>query len=400
MRISIIFDNFGPYHYARLQACAQHNELSAIQIHAKSSEYAWKNEKRETDFKLVTLFPEGTSRDAPPRELYRKISQALEDHRPEVVFIPGWSSRAALAALLWCRRHHIPAVCMSESTEWDEQRVAWKEWIKRKILGSFSTALVGGRPHADYLVQLGFPAEKIFLGYDAVDNDYFATKALEAVGKKSELQKQFGLPEKYFLASARFIEKKNLCRLLEAYARYCDKIKKTKETPWHLVLLGDGPLRATLESQITSLELQGQIILPCFKQYPDLPTYYALAGAFIHASTVEQWGLVVNEAMASGLPVLVSNRSGCASELVREGENGFTFGPCDIEKLADLMRLISCLDREARLRMGAESRRIISQWSPRRFADGVADAASRAVKAPAYGTSALDRFLLHMLMLK
>ena len=121
---------------------------------------------------------------------------------------------------------------MSESTEWDEQRVAWKEWIKRKILGSFSTALVGGRPHADYLVQLGFPAEKIFLGYDAVDNDYFATKALEAVGKKSELQKQFGLPEKYFLASARFIEKKNLCRLLEAYARYCDKIKKTKETPW------------------------------------------------------------------------------------------------------------------------------------------------------------------------
>src|SRR5207244_4064698 len=102
---------------------------------------------------------------------------------------------------------------------------------------------------------------------------------------------------------------KNLPRLLEAFAGYR---RLAGDAAWELVLLGDGPLRPELVALLKDLELDGHVLLPGFKQYDELPAYYGLAGAFIHASTTEQWGLVVNEAMASGLPVLVSDRCGCA----------------------------------------------------------------------------------------
>jgi glycosyltransferase involved in cell wall biosynthesis len=87
--------------------------------------------------------------------------------------------------------------------------------------------------------------------------------------------------------------------------------------PWDLVLLGDGPLKADLCRLIDDLRIRNRVLMPGFKQYEELPAYYALARAFVHASATEQWGLVVNEASASGLPVIVSNRCGCVPEWCR-----------------------------------------------------------------------------------
>ena len=141
--------------------------------------------------------------------------------------------------------------------------------------------------------------------------------------------------------------------------------------PWSLVLLGDGALRPALNSQLSTLNLHDHVQMPGFKQYPDLPAYYGLANAFIHASTTEQWGLVVNEAMASGLPVLVSNRCGCATDLVQDGVNGFTFDPYNIEEMAQLMLKLSTLNPSQLSTMCAASQRIISNLGPERFAQGL-----------------------------
>ena len=140
------------------------------------------------------------------------------------------------------------------------------------------------------------------------------------------LRQRLGLPERYFLASARFIEKKNLSGLLHAYAAYR---RATPDDPWSLVVLGDGELRPELERLRGELGLDDVVSFPGYRSYQELPAYYGLASCFVHASTTEQWGLVVNEAMAAGLPVLVSNRCGCAANLVQEdgvqeGGNGFT----------------------------------------------------------------------------
>jgi glycosyltransferase involved in cell wall biosynthesis len=283
-------------------------------------------------------------------------------------------------------------IVMSESARQDEPRTWWKEMIKRRIVNLYSAALVGGKRHVEYLVELGMPVDRIFTGYDVVDNKYFRQKAQEVRGQKSDVRKLYGLPENYFLASARFIEKKNLPRLIRAYAEYREKPELTGSAPWDLVLLGDGPLRETLNSQLSTLNLHANVHLPGFKRYDELPVYYALAKAFVHASTTEQWGLVVNEAVASGLPVIVSDRCGCVPELVNG--NGFTFDPLDEHQLASLLLQMTLLPEDERRRLAEASCRIAENFTPARFADGLERAATMAVNLTRKRFGGIDRALL------
>ena len=282
----------------------------------------------------------------------------------------------------------IPIVVMSESSRQDEPRSWWKEAIKRRIVGLYSAALVGGQRHVEYLVELGMPRERIFTGYDVVDNDYFARRTAKIRDSRFEIRKKYVLPENYFLASARFVEKKNLPKLIQAYAEYRQqsfvfaKTTADKEiatnVPWDLVLLGDGPLRETLNSQLSTLNLNEHVHLPGFKPYDELPAYYALANAFVHASTTEQWGLVVNEAIASGLPVIVSDRCGCAPELING--NGFTFDPTNEHELSARLLEMASLSDDERKHLGENSYRIAANFAPERFGEGLERAASVAME--------------------
>jgi len=403
VKIAVMFHRFGPYHFARLEAASRRCEIIGVEMAAETKEYDWEKVDGPSTFKRVTLFPDGDSRSASKDEIRTTVNQCLSAQRPDVVAIPGWSEKGALAALQWCIRTQTPVVVMSESSEIDEPRMRWKEWTKRAIVGLCSAALVGGRSHADYLARLGMASERVFLGYDAVDNGYFGDRVEKLRKQKAESRNEFGLPENYFLASARFIEKKNLFRLLQAYASYrklssISSLPSTNFAPWDLVLLGDGPLRADLCRLIADLSLQCSVHLPGFKQYDELPVYYGLADAFVHASTTEQWGLVVNEAMASGLPVLVSNRCGCAPELVKEKVNGFTFDPFDVEEITGAMLKVSVLTSVERARMGSTSREIVADWGPERFAGGLVSAAEKAVEVGPRRPTVIERGLLQMLM--
>jgi len=283
-------------------------------------------------------------------------------------------------------------VVMSESSRQDERRTLWKETVKRRIVDLYSAALVGGQRHVDYLVELGMPRERIFTGYDVVDNDYFARRIADIENSKLEIRNQRRLPENYFLASARFIEKKNLPLLIRAYAEYRQKSQNIGNTMWDLVLLGDGPLQATIKSQLSTLNLNEHIHLPGFRPYDELPAYYALANAFVHASTTEQWGLVVNEAIASALPVIVSDRCGCVPELVNG--NGFTFDPTNERELTDRMLEMASLSREERRQLGDNSYRIAANFAAERFGEGLEHAASMAMRVPQKRFGIMDRALL------
>lgn len=417
-RLVVLFDRFGPYHVARINALTHDFTVTGLECFGESAEYAWRKVTAPSSFKRVTLFPEHSARESDGLDLKARIHAALSAARPDAVAVPGWSHPGALAALQWCLQSYTSAILMSESTRHDAPRSEAKEWMKSHIVQLFSAALVGGQAHADYLVQLGFPAARIFSGYDAVDNDYFATAAANARARAEDVRARLGLPSRYFLASARFIEKKNLPLLLEAYAQYrraadippspprtgkgtegkVSKPLSTDAAPWSLVLLGDGPLGPTLHAQLSSLNLHSHVHLPGFKQYDELPAYYALASAFVHASTQEPWGLVVNEAMACGLPVLVSHRCGCATELVSAGRNGFTFDPEDAPGLAALMsQLVQRDDLEA---MGRESERVIRRWGPGAFASGMKAAADAACTLRPHSRSPglLGRALLRAMM--
>jgi glycosyltransferase involved in cell wall biosynthesis len=396
--VAVVFHHIGPYHHARLNAATDRLSVTGIEWSAKGHD-AWGAPDSASRYQKISIFPEATDDHPQKSDLRRAFWSALEQTNPDVVAVNGWNNFGSLIAARCCVRRRIPMVVMSESSRQDEPRTWWKEAIKRRIVGLYSAALVGGQRHVEYLAELGMPRERVFTGYDVVDNHYFRQKAEEVRGQSSEVRQKYALPENYFLASARFIEKKNLSTLIEAYAEYRDRLKGTGVTDpgynsgvlWDLVVLGDGPLKADLCRLISDLRLKEHVHLPGFKPYDELPVYYALANAFVHASTTEQWGLVVNEAIASGLPVIVSNRCGCAAELVNG--NGFTFDPTNEDELATRLLEIASLSDEERKHPGDNSYRIAANFEPERFGEGLERAATTAIELRQKGFGAIDRAL-------
>jgi len=389
--VAVVFHHIGPYHHARLNAAADKLSVTGIEWSARAYD-AWGAAATPARYRKVSLFPEATEHHPPKAELQRVLWSALEQTNPDVVAVNGWNNFGSLIAASCCVRRGIPMIVMSESSRQDEPRTSWKEAIKRRIVGLYSAALVGGQRHVEYLVELGMPVNRVFTGYDVVDNDYFCERARQIRNSKSEIRNQRGLPENYFLASARFVEKKNLPRLIAAYAEYRKRSQTVGNTPWDLVLLGDGPLRGILNSQLSTLNLNEHVHLPGFKPYDELPVYYGLANAFVHASTAEQWGLVVNEAIAAGLPVIVSNRCGCASELVNG--NGFTFDPTNgSELVARLLEMASLSDLQ-RKHFSKNSYGISANFGPERFGEGLKRAATVAKEVPQKRFGLMDRALL------
>jgi 1,2-diacylglycerol 3-alpha-glucosyltransferase len=396
--VAVVFHHIGPYHHARLNAAADRLSVTGIEWSAKGYD-AWGAAEAPTRYHKISLFPEATRHYPAGAQLRQALCSTLEQATPDVVAVNGWNNFGSLAAANCCVERRIPMVVMSESARQDEARTWWKEMIKRRIVDLYCAALVGGQRQVEYLVELGMPRDRIFTGYDVVDNAFFRQKAEEIRSQTSEVREKYGLPENYFLASARFIEKKNLPRLIRAYAEYRSAFAKAtadrevgRDTPWDLVLLGDGPMRETLNTQLSTLNLHSHVHLPGFKQYAELPVYYALANAFVHASTTEQWGLVVNEAIASGLPVIVSERCGCVPELVQG--NGFTFDSMDERELASLLFKMATLSDDERKRLGDASYSIAADFSSDRFGEGLESAARVALELTPKRFGVIDRALL------
>jgi 1,2-diacylglycerol 3-alpha-glucosyltransferase len=388
LKAALLFDHFGPYHRARLAAASAKATVFGVEFYSVSKDYQWRSSSGSTASVITISTTHPDSRALTRQEFEHKLIRILEQIQPDVVAIPGWSAWESITALYWSIQRGIPVVMMSESSAQDADRLQWKEWIKRRILKLCSSGFVGGSRHEDYLRHLGMSESIIFRGYDVVDNRHFQLSPTETAA----LEKQ-----KRFLASSRFIEKKNLFTLIRAYKEYLIRAQANNLDPWHLCILGDGPLRDQLQSEIQNLNLDRLVELPGFKQYDELPSYYGSASVFVHVSTVEQWGLVVNEAMAAGLPVLVSKHCGCVPDLVTDGQNGYSFDPYDQHALAQLLFSMSTLYPTELNQMGAQNQKTIANWSPEKFGVGLHQACTKALLQPRKRLSIIDHLLLSVL---
>jgi glycosyltransferase involved in cell wall biosynthesis len=287
-----------------------------------------------------------------------------------------------MAAARWANAHGRPAILMSESWLIDRPRVWWKELIKTRRLRCFDSALVGGPEHRDYLAGLGMPRDRVALGYNAVDNDFFARKAH---AWRQDPQGRLGLPRAaYFLTVCRFVPEKNLIRLVRAFAQY--RALARAGALWDLVLCGDGPSSNEVARAIAISGCGESIHCPGFLQSESLTRWYAHAAAFVLPSLSEPWGLVANEAAASGLPLLVSTHAGCARTLVPEpvGTTGSPFDPLDLSSMATTLSWMAALPEESRRAMGWRAAEVVSHWGPDRFARGMMEAVklSRQARQP------------------
>lgn len=328
--------------------------------------YAWDVVREHEGFERHTLFPERSYNSIPPGEIRRRVQKTLDEVAPAAVVINGWGVPEAIAALQWCHRQGAKAILTSESLP-PERPAIWKEALKSLRIRRFDAALVGGRPHAHYVKSLGMPAERIFLGYDAVDNDYFQRETDARRMRQSDLRDRYDLPSRYFYANTRFLARKNLPACVQAFGL---AVGESEAKDWHLVITGSGEDEDDVRKAIAKAGIEDRVHLPGFVQYADLPTYYGLASAFIHPALTEAWGLVLNEAAASGLPILSSLKVGAAHELLMHGENGWLFDPSSVESMARAMLLTMEATPEERERMGQVSRGIVEKWGPCRFAEG------------------------------
>lgn len=393
-KVVSLVTNLVPYHHARWEAfAAECPGITLLQIVSGDRFGVLEFAPGARSYATKALF-RGSSWDRlPAAEMRRVIRGELNAQAPDIVFLNGYAARFNWIALGWCLENGVPVVICSESNEFDEERKPWKEAVKRFFVSRCAAGLAGGAPQADYLVKLGLPREVVHCGYDAVDNGHFARGAEHARREEAAARARLGLPQRYFFACARFERKKNLPLLIHAYAAYRRRAGESGHPACDLVIAGEGQERSLLEQAVEESGMKGSVHLIGPKGYADLPAYYGLALAFVHASTTEQWGLVVNEAMASGLPVLASRRCGCVRDLVHDGVNGMVFDPENREEIASAMyRLAS--DPAVRDAMAAESQKIIAEWSPERFAKGAAAAVRHAMESRPRETGIAGRLLL------
>jgi 1,2-diacylglycerol 3-alpha-glucosyltransferase len=372
LKVAIIFYNYGPYHLARIQEfvnqCQQKQwEPVGIELSRSETKYPWKTELTNLKFQIYSVLPDQKVEQVSFYQLAQQLYQLLQKIDPDVLVISGYGEPGILAALVWGIWHRKSNILLSETKEDDASRNWWRERLKSLIVGKYHSALAGGQPHKRYLIELGMPSQAIFLGYDVVGNDSFHPEKIKFLPKP--------LDQPYFLAINRFITKKNIPFLISVYAKYRQLVGGNA---WDLVLCGDGDLRSELEQQVVELGLTDAVHFPGFLQQDEMLPYFAHASCFIHASVQEQWGLVVNEAMAAGLPVLVSNRCGCFEDLVIEGANGFGFDPENMEQLTELMLKVSSGEVDLD-QMGQVALDHIQQFSPTYFAEGLTQAIEYAI---------------------
>ena len=398
MRLLILTSQVSPYHNARYVGATQYFEDVHVVSTVNAGAFPEFIAKSLGKYVLHRLYEgqEAYVAAAASKELTCRIRKVLEEIRPDFIAAAGWATPESLAALEYGRDYKVPTILMSESQIDDAPRSYLREVLKRRIVTQFDAALVGGPPHAEYVGRLGISSDKLHYGYNAVDNAYFEREADAARSNADTLKTRYGLPERYILASARMIKKKNLPNLIAAYA---DARCKQEDLP-SLVVLGDGPERTAVEDAIRFKNIEGFVHLPGFRGYEMLPAYYALSEGFLHVSTAEQWGLVINEAMASGVPVIASRPCGAARSVIQDGVTGL-LTDVDAASISDAISRLFAMPPEARAEMGLAGRKEIGFWGPDRFGSGLEAAVDSARKTRRRGRiQPWDRVIINRLQRK
>lgn len=365
-KIAIIYLNYGPYHIARINALAKLiPNVYAIEIASKQGIYPWQRVKADSSVNFQTFFNDIECESVSTFKQGKAVKKALDQIKPSIVIVAGYSQPVMRAATQWANKHNIPTILLFVSTYFDHSRSWWKELLKSNLLKNYTSIAVTGSRAKDYALRLKALEERIFQIGNVVDNHYFQ-KSSEKIKHEnlSDLLKQNKLPENYFLCVSRLSPEKNLKRLLLAFKSY-----REKSGQWSLVIVGSGPQKQEL-MQIVKEHAIDAVRIVNWQHYEKLPLYYTLAKCLVLPSLSEPWGLVVNEAMACGLPVLVSNKCGCQPELCKDGSNGYSFDPEDITDLAKKMQILADNSEELGLK-GRLSQKIIANFTPQTWAQGL-----------------------------
>ncbi len=293
----------------------------------------------------------------------------------DVVGTSGYIPFTHYTVLKWCKRKGVPHFLRSEAVL-PQKRSTVKRAFKRLMLPPVVKGadawLAAGTLAKQYLIHYGADPERVFFLNYTVDDELFENVSSEARKKRDEIRREHGISAKYvILFSGRMAPMKGLDTLVDAF-----KIIKRNGADAALLFLGSGPLEPQIKSRIEQENIN-DIHFPGFHQAEELPAFYGISDMLVLPSTYEPWGIVVNEALASNLPVVTSDVTGAAQDLVIPDKTGYRFKTGDA---ADLARCIERLLASDKLRrdMGEAGRVLVKDWGFDRSVNGFINAAMTA----------------------
>jgi len=359
----IIQNIISPYKtllFNTLKKIADNNLLFKVLYLAETeNRREWTIDKQGMNFPYEVMF-KGSIDGVNSIKMAYKIYKKLKYNNPDIVIVGGYNYLAFWGAFIWAKKNRKKIIAIIESHYLDKHRILIKESIKKIFVSRCDGVLVDGLRHKSYVINLGIKADKVFIkkGAGPVDVSWYQQETLKYEKNKLQYHKKLNIPKKNFLYVGRFSPEKNIIYLLRCFK----KLQEEGIKNWGMILVGDGPQKKEIKKFINKNNIRN-VYFPGFLQKEEIPFYFALASCFILPSVSEPWGLVTSEAMACGLPVLVSKRCGCYPDLIQEGVNGFSFDPFNEEELIALMK--NTAQRKYNLEsMGKASLKIVKDFTP------------------------------------
>ena len=388
-RVLIVTNFLSPYRTPLLASLAAKEDLTLKVVFLAESEAGreWKSERASAPFDSEVL--PGVHWSLPAREIHLHLNWGLYGviarFRPDVIITSGYDHLTFLLAIVYSKLLRKKFIFWFESTLLSAEHTRGPIGAVKRFLVARADAIVAfGSKAKECAAAYGAPPRQIFVGINTVDMERYRREWVTAASSEGLASQRAAYPAVVLLYVGRLIPLKNTERMLEAFA-------KVNDPDLGLVFVGSGPEQGRLEAfcarqGVRNVRFEG------FHQQSELPRFYALGDVLVLASLKEVWGLVVNEALASGLYVLCSKRAGAGYDMIRDGWNGRMFDPYSVDELADCFRDAKARIVEIRARREEISQQACREFgierSARAFVEAIRAVSGNAAGATSRGSSA------------
>jgi glycosyltransferase involved in cell wall biosynthesis len=376
-RVAAVFPEPTPYRAPLLDRVAALPEIELTVIYAARTVAGrtWRVEPRHP-----AVFLRGVRLPGAKQVLHHDypvtpgVARALVRARPDVVVVSGWSTFTAQAAIGWCRVREVPYLLVVESHD-EGPRAGWRRRVKGavvpRVVRGASGALVTGTLARRSMIARGAAPERVRVFANTIDVETFGREADRLAARRPELREGLGAgpDDVVVLCVARLAPEKGLDVLVHAVAEAGDPRLL-------IVLAGGGPERERLEDLASVRGVR--LVFAGEREWQRIAEMYVAADVFALLSEREPWAVVVNEAAACGLPLLLSDRVGAAHDLLVDGQNGALVAAGDVDAAAKALRRFAA-DPELRRAYGARSRELARDWGYGPSVEGFLAAVREAV---------------------